>query len=273
MHGVIRRAPAKINLVLRVGPRREDGYHDIVSLIARIDVTDTIIVAPATRTSVTCPDIPGGDTLVTRILTDFRRAARHDGGFHVGIAKRIPVGAGLGGGSSDAATALLAANDLAGSPLDQPELEAIAAQIGSDVPFFLGAPVAVARGRGEIVTPAPALPTCAVAVAYPGRALSTREVYDAYRPLGPVDRTVEAPATLADLAAIVSNDLGPVAEHLEPACKVLREALLERGAAAATVSGSGSAVFGLFGSLDEAHAALVELPGAAWTEAATLSRT
>jgi 4-diphosphocytidyl-2-C-methyl-D-erythritol kinase len=270
MHGLVERAPAKINLVLRVGAVREDSYHEVVSLMARVDLGDTIIVAAAPRTSVTCPDIPGGDTLVTRALHDFKHATGHAGGFHVGIAKRIPIGAGLGGGSSDAAAALRAANELCGYPLATPELMAIAAEIGSDVPFFLGPPVAIARGRGEDVTDGPALPACAVALAYPGRPLSTRDVYDAYTPPARLDRTIAAPVTLADLAALVANDLGPTAERLEPACASLRAALAERGAVATAVSGSGSAVFGLFADLAAAAAAVVDLPDATWAEAATL---
>jgi len=270
MHGLVARAPAKINLVLRVGGVREDGYHEVVSLMARVDLGDTIIVAEAPRTSVTCPDIPGGDTLVTRALHDFKHATGHAGGFHVGIAKRIPIGAGLGGGSSDAAAALRAANEICGHPLSIPELIAIAAEIGSDVPFFLGPPVAIARGRGEDVTTGPAIPACAVAIAYPGRPLSTRDVYEAYTPPPRIDRTIAAPATLDALAALVANDHGPTAERLEPACAALRAGLAARGALVTAVSGSGSAVFGLFADLAAAEAAIVDLPQAVWAEAATL---
>lgn len=270
VHGAIHPAPAKLNLVLRVGDQRDDGYHEVVSLMARLDLCDTLMVAPATRTTVTCPDLPGGDTLVTRALHDLKVATGHPGGFHVGIAKRIPAGAGLGGGSSDAAAALRAANSLVENPADEPTLFAIAAAIGSDVPFFLGPPVVIARGRGDILEARPALPRCAIALAQPGRPLLTRDVYEAYRPARPLETTLPLPETVADLASLVENDLGAVAEHLEPACGVMREALLRRGALAAAVCGSGSAVFGVFAELAAAEAALVDLPAATWTGAATL---
>jgi 4-diphosphocytidyl-2-C-methyl-D-erythritol kinase len=271
VHGVIRTAPAKINLVLRVGARGDGGYHEIVSLAARIDLADTLMVAAAARTSVTCPDLPGGDTLVTRALHEFCHATHRHGGFHVGIAKRIPVAAGLGGGSSDAAAALRAANELSGDPLDDADLAAIAAGIGSDVPFFLGGPVAEMRGRGELCTTAPPLPAAVFVVAHPGRPLATRDVYDAYQPTRPLVRELVSPTTISDLAAIIENDLAAVAEALEPACRTLREALVARGALAATVSGSGSAVFGVFADAAAAESAVVGLPSAAWARTATLS--
>jgi 4-diphosphocytidyl-2-C-methyl-D-erythritol kinase len=275
MDAVLERAPAKINLVLRVGPRRADGYHEVVSLMARVDVADTLTVAPADRTVVECPGLEGGDTLVTRALTAFLEAVgpeRAPGGFHAVIAKRIPAGAGLGGGSSDAAASLRAANRLCGGPLGAAALSAVAATIGSDVPFFLGPAIAIARGRGEQVAPGPQLPPVGVVLAHPGRPLATRDVYEAYRAAGPaaaLDLPDPVPS-LAVLASLVANDLGPVAERLEPACRALRLELTARGAAAACVTGSGSAVFGLFSDLAAATVAAENLPGAAWARAATL---
>lgn len=279
MDAVLERAPAKVNLVLQVGAKRSDGYHELVSLMARVDVSDSLTVAPAERTVVECPGLEGGDTLVTRALQAFVAAVGEDrlpdgaGGFHAVVAKRIPAGAGLGGGSSDAAAALRAANRLCDSPLAPAELSALGATIGSDVPFFLGPPVAVVRGRGERIEPGPELPPVAVALAWPGRPLATRDVYEAYRPAPSVQLhgTFGAIARTADLAALVRNDLAAVAERLEPACAALRHELVGRGAEVACVTGSGSAVFGLFGDVAEARAAVASLPGAAWAEAATLS--
>jgi 4-diphosphocytidyl-2-C-methyl-D-erythritol kinase len=268
--GVVVRAPAKINLVLRVGARRDDGYHDVVSLMARVDVGDTLALAPSSTTVVRCPSIVGGDTLVTRALAELALASGAGGGFRVAITKALPVGAGLGGGSSDAAAALRAANGMLARPVPESTLVAIAARIGSDVPFFLGPAAAIARGRGEATTPVEGLPPCAVALAYPGRPLATRDVYEAYRPAGPLEEEITIPDTLDGLAALVENDLGPVAERLEPACGQLRRALEQRGAAVTAVSGSGSAVFGLFATLESATEAVRGLPGAAWSQAATL---
>jgi 4-diphosphocytidyl-2-C-methyl-D-erythritol kinase len=279
MDGVLARAPAKINLLLRVGGRRPDGYHEVASLMARVDIADTLTLAPATRTVVDCPGLEGGDTLVTRALQAFADAVEPGvapAGFHAVLAKRIPAGAGLGGGSSDAAAALRAANQLCGDPLSAAQLAGLAATIGSDVPFFLGPPSAIARGRGEEVTPGPVLPSVGVVLAFPGRPLATRDVYEAYRPaVSEVAAAADAiPArigSLVELADLVANDLAPVAEQLEPGCRALRLALTARGAAAASVTGSGSAVFGLFADLAAAVDAASGLPGATWAEAATLS--
>lgn len=276
MDAVTELAPAKINLVLRVGPRRTDGYHEIVSLMTRVGLADSLTLTRAARTVVECPGLEGGDTLVTRALAAFVAAVGADrvpGGFHAVVTKEVPAGAGLGGGSSDAAAALRGANRLSGSPLAPDELAAIAATIGSDVPFFLGPARAIARGRGVQLAPGPSLPPVAVVLAHPGRPLATRDVYEAYRPSGPIT-VPELPAaidSLAALAALVANDLGPVAEQLEPGCRALRLALLGLGAAAACVTGSGSAVFGLFPDLASATAAAGSLPDAAWARAATLS--
>ncbi len=276
MDAVVELAPAKINLVLRVGPRRTDGYHEVYTLMTRVDLADSLTLARAARTVVECPGLEGGDTLVTRALAAFVEVVgteRVPGGFHACVTKKVPAGAGLGGGSSDAAAALRGANRLSGSPLGAGELAAIAATIGSDVPFFLGPARAIARGRGVLLAPGPALPPVAVVLAHPGRPLATRDVYEAYRPSGPIT-AAELPASidsLADLAALVANDLGPVAEQLEPGCRALRLELVARGAAAACVTGSGSAVFGLFPDLAAATAVAASLPGAAWARAATLS--
>jgi 4-diphosphocytidyl-2-C-methyl-D-erythritol kinase len=279
MDGVLARAPAKINLLLRVGGRRPDGYHEVASLMARVDIADTLTLAPAARTVVDCPGLDGGDTLVTRALQAFANAVEPGtapAGFHAVLAKRIPAGAGLGGGSSDAAAALRAANRLCGDPLSAAQLAGLAATIGSDVPFFLGPPSAIARGRGEQVTPGPALPSVGVVLAFPGRPLATRDVYEAYRPVvsevaAAADAIPARIGSLVELADLVANDLAPVAEQLEPGCRALRLALTARGAAAASVTGSGSAVFGLFADLAAAVDAASGLPGATWAEAATLS--
>jgi 4-diphosphocytidyl-2-C-methyl-D-erythritol kinase len=279
MDGVLARAPAKINLLLRVGGRRPDGYHEVASLMARVDLADTLTLVPAAQTVVDCPGLAGGDTLVTRALQAFAETVPSGvapSGFHAVVSKRIPAGAGLGGGSSDAAAALRAANQLCGDPLTTTELAGLAATIGSDVPFFVGPPTAVAHGRGVQVLPGPELPPVGVALAFPGRPLATRDVYEAYRPaVADVTRAADTIprriGSLVELAELVANDLGPIAEQLEPACRDLRLALTARGAAAASVTGSGSAVFGLFADLAAATAAATDLPGATWAEAATLS--
>ena len=235
------RACAKVNLVLRVGPRRADGYHELVTLIARISLADVLLVSDAPAVAVDCPGLPGGDTLVTRALRLLCEASGHDGGFHVHIDKRIPHGAGL------------------------------AAMIGSDVPALLHDEAVVARGRGDRVEVLGHLPAAHLALAHPGRPLATRDVYQAYVPGDrPLPDAIELPRTLEAMAALVENDLAEPAERLEPGCRGLREQLAAAGAMAACVSGSGSVVFGLFGSEQEAAAAAANLEGAAWTTTAAL---
>jgi len=271
--GAIVRAPAKINLILRVAPPRPDGYHPVLSLMARVGIADTLALRPAPDIRVSCAALPAGDTLVTRALALLCDAAGHDGGFHVRIDKRIPVGAGLGGGSSDAAAALAAANDLLGAPMTPRDLLDIAGAIGSDVAFFLGPAAQIAEGRGERCRPAPPLPPAAVAIAQPADPLATGDVYAAYRGVEHLPAALPVARTLAELAAVIENDLQPVVDRLVPGCRLLREGLLDRGALAAAVSGSGSAVFGLFATDEAARDAIVELPGAAWTTATRLAVT
>lgn len=269
--GQVVRACAKVNLVLRVGPRRPDGYHELVTLIGRIDLADVLLVGPAERTHVDCPGLPGGDTLVTRALEGLCAAAGHGGGFHVHIDKRIPHGAGLGGGSADAAAALLAANALLPAPVSAAELARIGAEVGSDVPALLHDEATIARGRGDRVEVLGELPRAHLVLAHPGRPLATRDVYQRHVPDGrPLPDAIRLPGSLDELVALLENDLQAPAEALEPACRALREGMMGAGALAAMVSGSGSAVFGVFPGRQEAERATGMLPDAAWTTTATL---
>ena len=265
------RACAKINLLLRVGPRREDGYHELVTLIARISLADVLLISDAPETSVDCPAIPGGDTLVTRALRLLCETAGHPSGFHVHIDKRIPHGAGLGGGSADAAAALRFANDLLPRPLIDSEIHRLAALIGSDVPALLHDEATVARGRGDRVEVLGHLPAGWLALAHPGRPLATRDVYQRYVADGrPLPQTIALPQTLEEMAALIENDLAVPAEDLEPACRALREQFAALGSMAACVSGSGSVVFGLFRTEQEATTAAANVEGAPWTATAAL---
>lgn len=258
-------ARAKVNLVLRAGPRRADGFHEIATVLAAIELGDVLRISPARRTRVRAPGLPAGDTLVTRALALLCERAGHAGGFEVEIEKRVPAGAGLGGGSSDAGTALRIANALLPQPCDDATLLELAAQVGSDVPFFAaGCRAAHATGRGEQLEPIelPAdLPRCVV-VAWPGMVLSTAEVYAAFT----APATLRA-ATLADLGA---NDLQPAAERLCPASGRLRRVLEAEGGIAA-VSGSGSAVYGLFHDPEQAERARAALGDAAWNASSRLA--
>lgn len=260
-------AGVKINLSLRVGPKRMDGYHELATVLAALPLGDELELEPARATSVAAPGLPGGDTLVTRALALLAARAGHGSGWRVAIDKQAPPGAGIGGGSADAGVALRLANATLPLPLPASALLAVAAEVGSDVPFFVsGAPAALARGRGEQLEPCALRAEAWVVLAWPGVTLGTAEVYGRYRPReGSGARVAEltaAPFCAADagqLAALVENDLAAPAEELCPASAELRARLRAAGALSASVSGSGSAVFGLFGAVDaarEAHAAL-----------------
>jgi 4-diphosphocytidyl-2-C-methyl-D-erythritol kinase len=260
-------AGVKINLSLRVGPRRADGYHELATVLAALPLGDSLELEPAPATHVEAPRLAGGDALVTRALQLLATRTAHTAGWRVHIEKRAPVGAGIGGGSADAGAALRLANATLPEPLGAGDLLELAAHVGSDVPFFAsGRQAAFARGRGELLEPCPLGAPAWVVLAWPGVELSTSEVYARYRAAaGAAERVAELSAAAfsasraAELAGLVENDLAGAAEELCPPIRRLRERLLACGALAACMSGSGSAVFGLFDAEGPARAAHEQL--------------
>ena len=248
--GMILTAPAKINLCLRVGPLRPDGFHRLATVFAAIDLRDRLELEPAATTSV--EGFP--DTLVTGALAALGETRR------VRIDKRIPVAAGLGGGSSDAAAVL---RGLRGRrPVN--ELYEIARTLGSDVPFFLsGLEVALGTGRGDVLQPLPDFPRSYGVLLVPSpRELSTADVYAAAEPneiyeavRGDLIRAAHTARSAADVAALVANDLESAAISLCPEIAGTLEAVRGAGALAAAVSGSGPTVFGIFPDAAAAEAA------------------
>jgi 4-diphosphocytidyl-2-C-methyl-D-erythritol kinase len=252
-------AAAKINLALVVGPRRDDGLHDVATVLQRIDVCDRIELQPGEQLSVAgFPD----DTIVAAALTRLAAEAGVEPAWSVRISKEIPVAAGLGGGSADAAAALRLANERLPEPLAPNRLHALAASLGSDVPFFLEPGPKLAEGAGERLTPVDLPQDFWVAVAFPRdvRKSSTREVYERYDALaggaGFEERRAELLRGLAetrrpaDLAHLPANDLAEASGAAQLAAE-LRAA----GAFRADVSGAGPAVYGLFQSRSEAQSA------------------
>lgn len=188
-HHIHVHAPAKLNLVLAVGARREDGFHPLISVMEAIDLCDTLHVnvsrAGVSGVRVAAPGLAGGDTLVTRAVQSLLDHLHVQVSVDITIDKVIPVGAGLGGGSSDAAAGLCAVNTLLGAPCDLRDLQSIAATIGSDVPFFIDPQYgSLVEGRGELVRPLTAgtLPDRAWLIAWPGTSNPTGEVYQRYVP-------------------------------------------------------------------------------------------
>jgi 4-diphosphocytidyl-2-C-methyl-D-erythritol kinase len=310
--GVTVRVPAKLNLQLAVGQRRADGYHDLVTVFHAVSLFDEVTVVPAGQDGVEASGegadrVPGGrDNLALRAVAALRSAvpggAAGRAGVHVTIFKRIPVAAGLAGGSADAAAALVACNELWGGGLSQAQLVEVAAKVGSDVAFALLGGTAVGRGRGERLTPAlaPATPYHWV-LAFADGYLSTPEVYAALDrlraaeaggpkgPSGPSGATGPKGATGSKGAArsgaaepdldaalmsalrsgearrvgrALSNDLQQAALSLFPPLRKTLAAGLELGALGALVSGSGPTCVFLAASAERALDLAVSLSGA-----------
>jgi len=263
------RAYAKLNLVLRVGRARPDGLHPLCSLFASLDLADEVHGGPTGfgEDSVECPGVSGDNLALTAIRAFREHAAPNLPPVGLRIGKRIPVAAGLGGGSADAAAALRIVNRMAGLPLDPAGLRALAAGLGSDVPSQIEPRHALVQGVGELVEPVGLPPLFAVLV--PDRdGLSTAAVYAELDRLGlgrerldaePL-RTLAAAGPSA-LAAAVENDLERAALSLRPDLAPRLDALRDAGAAAAAVSGSGPTCFGLFEARGSAEAAVAALPG------------
>jgi 4-diphosphocytidyl-2-C-methyl-D-erythritol kinase len=261
-------ALAKINLDLRVLGKRPDGYHELRTIFQTISLADSLDVAftPARRTTIALDDpldIP--DNLVSRAARAALDAMRATGTVELRLRKRIPMGAGLGGGSSDAAAVLLALPALAGCAIQLPDLMAVAGELGSDVPFFLLGGTAVGIGRGTELFPVPEFPSKAALLVAPGIHVNTAQ---AYRDLSPRltthlqrNKIYSFQWVTWDAAGLsgLRNDFEEVVFEQHPALGVLKKRLVRAGADAVLMTGSGSAVFGLFPDRGEARRAAKSL--------------
>ena len=277
---IVLSAPAKVNLGLRVVGRREDGYHLIESLFVPITLCDDVRVecVPAGRTTVelsvqidpSAPDslarsVPSGpENLVHQAARVFLEAAEATASVRILLRKRIPSGAGLGGGSSDAASVFRALTQLIPNRVAPETLAQRALALGADIPFFLDPQPALVRGIGEKIEPIQGVPLLSLILGHPGEALATPEVFrvwdalpDALTP-SPAGSTLRAlsgrltgaSATAAELAEVLGdlleNDLEKAAVRLCPPVRRLQERLSRAGALATGMSGSGATVFGVF---------------------------
>jgi 4-diphosphocytidyl-2-C-methyl-D-erythritol kinase len=252
-------APAKINLALVVGPRRGDGKHELVTVYERLDLADTLWLEPSDRLEV--EGFPA-DTLVSLALKSLAGRAGVEPSWRVTIEKRIPVGAGLGGGSSDAAAALRLANDTLARPLGAESLHAVAAAVGADVPLFLTAGPQLGEADGTVLSPL-ALPRAYVVLVFLPRGAtkhSTKAVYDSFDDRhGEVGFPERRAALLSGLNSLESlRDLGTWPKN-DLASSPLAGELERLGAVRADVSGAGPAVYGLFAEEAEARRAEVAL--------------
>jgi len=277
---VIVEAPAKINLGLQVLGKRPDGYHNLVSLMAPVSLCDELrFELNGSEIELHCPnsDLPTNEeNLVYRAAKLTLNECGWHGGVRIELRKHIPEGAGLGGGSSDAAATLLAVNQLLGSPMDHEDLHRLAAKLGADVPFFLLGRWAVAQGIGDLLSPLEDVPILWTVLVYPNFQISTRWAYEnltltsrangsKFNILGDtyagemtashqklLDRRGLA---LEDMLPLLVNDFEPLVFGHYPQLHDLKNALLAAGAKAVPMTGSGPTLVGLFPFEGEARAA------------------
>lgn len=256
---MIRQCPAKVNLFLKVLGKREDGYHDIATLMQRISLCDELDISLRGKDiRVRCPgsSLPeDAENIVYRAARIFLERARCSLGVEIILRKRIPIAAGLGGGSSNAATTLVALNELLESPFSGGELMKMGAEIGADVPFFIFGKTAWAFGIGDRLQPAEGIPDLWFVLLNPGFGISTKRVYENLN-LGLTKEgirfSIQPFLTAGDMARGLHNDLEKVAVHLHPVLPELKRLLVDHGALGSLMSGSGATVFGIFAGEQDA---------------------
>ncbi|MBI5638518.1 MAG: 4-(cytidine 5'-diphospho)-2-C-methyl-D-erythritol kinase [Nitrospinae bacterium] len=267
-------SPAKINLVLKVTGKRKDGYHTLATLFQMLELADTLTFSPdpSGRVRVICSDrsIPEKKNLVYRAAQLLWRPGLP--GVRIEVKKEIPSGAGLGGGSSNAATALMALNHIWHCRLSPERLRGLAAGLGADVPFFLTAPRAWATGIGDRLTPLPPAADFHILLVKPRVKIPTPMVYRLYD-----ERLTKKPTVLRmnpifnkkgfllkDTVRFLENDLEDAVLETWPVVNRIKRELIDSGGKGVMVSGSGSTVFALFSSRREALAAQRALSRRPW---------
>ena len=268
------KACAKLNISLDVTAKRDDGYHDMLMIMQTVSICDTLRIEPARGSEVFAltglPYVPGDQrNLAVRAALRFLALVGDEGrGLKITMRKSIPVGAGMAGGSADAAAVLRALNRAYGDPLTAEELCEAGKTVGSDVAFCLRGGTALASGRGEIITPLPALPPCSFVVVKPDFSISTPELF---RKLDSVRLSCH-PDTEGLLSAIRGGDLDglcrrmynvfeDVPDRRMRAIRSAKGALLDCGALGALMTGTGSAVFGVSRDAASAEKACAALKG------------
>lgn len=239
-------SPAKVNLFLKIVAKRNDGYHELISLFQTISLADTITIEKAMEDRISCSDtsVPTDETnTVAKALAAYRKRSTAKDAFHVAIQKRIPHGAGLGGGSSNAATALFGLNALAKEPVSERDLIDAASEVGSDVPFFLSGGTAICKGRGEIIEEVSPLKKRSLYIVMPDFTLSTPKVYGKVRVENLSGR--DFPKSACEISSEnypCFNDLEAPAFELAPQLKEYKTYLSSQGYERVFMSGSGSSL-------------------------------
>lgn len=259
-------APAKVNYLLDVIRRRPDGYHDLRMVMQRVNLCDeiTITLKKSPGISVCCeksgvPDGPGNIAWkAAHVLLELSNGSQ---GAEISIVKNIPVAAGLGGGSSDAATVLMGMNELLGLGLSDQRLMEIGVTLGADVPFFIFKKTALAEGIGEALSAMPEMPAAWILLVNPGVHVSTAWVYKNLQLTnkGELNKLPVSYRDLNDVCSIFSNDLESVTIPAFPIIAEIKSSMLRCGALGAMMSGSGPTVFGLYRDKKTADQALAAI--------------
>ena len=268
MDSITFKAPAKVNYLLDVIRRRPDGYHDLRMVMQRINLCDEITIAltDTPGITVTCgkngvPDGPGN--IAWKAANALLEMTNGSQGAKISITKHIPVAAGLGGGSSDAASVLMGMNELLHLGLSDQRLMEIGVTLGADVPFFIFKKTALAEGIGEILTAMPEMPAAWVLLVNPGVHVSTAWVYKNLQLTnrGELNKLADSYRDLEDVCSIFANDLESVTIPAFPVIAEIKNAMLQHGALGAMMSGSGPTVFGLYLDKKTAEHARAALTG------------
>jgi 4-diphosphocytidyl-2-C-methyl-D-erythritol kinase len=259
-------APAKINYLLDVIGKRPDGYHDLRMIMQRVNLCDevslTLTDTPVIKVTCNSKGAPDGPENIAwkaaRALLDLTESVT---GVNIEIIKNIPVAAGLGGGSSDAAAVLMGMNELLHLGLTEQKLMDIGGKLGADVPFFIFKKTALAEGIGDKLTPLPEMPKCWILLINPGVHVSTAWVYRSLQltSRGELNKLPEFFKSIEDVVSLLSNDLESVTIPAFPVIADIKGRLMNSGAVGSMMSGSGPTVFGVFKSFDAAEKARCEV--------------
>lgn len=253
-------SPAKVNLLLKILGRRADGYHEILSIVDLISLYDIIAVEPKEKGEIVLRCLEGEmpnpeENLIYKAVTLFKENFGVKEGVAVYVRKRIPVGSGLGGASSNAATILRALTEIWNLKVSEQKLYDLGIKLGADVPLFLYGRPSILRGIGEVIEPIE-IPRIWYVIVYPGISISTRDVYsNAKVPLKKnenefgINRNFEK---IEDIAKIMENDLEESAKRFLPDLEYIKQTLKNCGAYASLMTGSGSCVYGCFGTKRDA---------------------
>ena len=271
MNAVKFRTNAKVNLFLRVLGKRADGYHEVETILQVIKLSDEIEMTPTTSGTVEIEmewadggagELPAeGDNLITLAASHLLRSGATNPGVKVVVRKRIPIAAGLGGGSGNAAGALMVLSELWGLDLERDRLKEIASEVGSDVPYCIDGGTALATARGEKLTPLPSPEQMWFVLGVTDEPVLTRDVYDAWDRLPAPEEVGSALMTLAlgagdveEVASLLHNDLEPAVFTLKPELEKKKEILLEAGSLGACLSGSGPTLYAVARDQNDAAA-------------------